>query len=177
MILLRDTFLIPASFLLLLFPVQTFSQNQIPFSTISSSGNQQSNSSYILNGSLGQTIIGASQTTIHQVQAGFWQIYYQNVMVSITENDITPIEFKLEQNYPNPFNPSTIIKFAIPERSNVLIKIYDPLGGEVRTFINQEMDRGWYNLEFNATGLASGFYIYRMYAGSYVSSKKMLVIK
>ena len=177
MITLRTTLLFSISFLLLLFHLQVFSQNQIAFSVLSSGGEQQTNSAYTLNGSLGQAIIGKCENTINQAQAGFWQIYYQNVMVNVTEDDIMPIEFKLEQNYPNPFNPSTIIKFGIPERSNVLIKIYDPLGSEVRTLINQEMDRGWYSIEFNAAGLASGFYIYRMQAGSYVSTKKMLVLK
>lgn len=175
--LFKNKFIVSVTFLILLFNSQTFPQFQIPFSVISSGGIQQSNSSYTLNGSLGQAIIGQSQNTINQVQAGFWYIYYQNVMTDIAEETILPTEFKLEQNYPNPFNPSTIIKFAIPERASVLIKIYDPLGSEVRTLINEEMDRGWYTREFNAVGFASGFYIYRMQAGNYISTKKMLVIK
>ena len=98
-------------------------------------------------------------------------------MTDIAEETILPTEFKLEQNYPNPFNPSTTIKFAIPVRSNVLIKIYDALGSEVKTLINEEMEQGWYTKEFNAASLASGFYIYRLQSGNYVSTKKMLVIK
>ena len=175
--LFKNKFIVSVFFLILLFNNQTFSQFQIPFSVISSGGIQQSNSSYILNGSLGQAIIGQSQNTVNQVQAGFWHIYYQNVMTDISERTVLPTEFKLEQNYPNPFNPSTTIKFAIPERSNVLIKIYDPLGSEVKTLINEEMEQGWYTKEFNAVSLASGFYIYRMQAGKYVSIKKMLLLK
>jgi len=177
MINLKSTFLLSISSILLLFHLQVFSQNQIPFSILSSGGVQLTSSAYILNGSLGQTFIGKCDNTIHQAHAGFWQLYYQNVMVNVTNDDILPIEFKLEQNYPNPFNPSTIIKFGIPERSNVLIKIYDVLGSEVKTLLNQEMDEGWYELLFNAAGYSSGFYICRMQAGSYISTKKMLMLK
>lgn len=162
---------------LLLFHLQVFSQNQIAFSVISSGGGQLTNSAYTINGSLGQTIIGKAENTIHQAHAGFWQMYYQNVIVKVTDDEMLPIEFKLEQNYPNPFNPSTVIKFGIPERSNVLIKIYDVLGSEVKTLLNQEMDGGWYELLFNAAGYSSGFYICRMQAGSYISTKKMLMVK
>ena len=177
MINLKSSSLLSISFLLLLFHVQVFSQNQIAFSVLSSGGIQQSNSVYILNGSLGQTFISKCENNIHQAHAGFWQMYYQNVMVNVTDDDILPIEFKLEQNYPNPFNPSTIIKFGIPERANVLIKIYDVLGSEVKTLLNQEMDEGWYELLFKAAGYSSGIYIYRMQAGNYISTKKMLMLK
>lgn len=177
MIILRCVSLLSISSLLLLFHPQIFSQNQIPFSVLSSGGTQQINSAYILNGTLGQVIIGNCENTAHQAHAGFWQLYYQNVMVNIAEEDILPIEFKLEQNYPNPFNPSTIIKFGIPERSIVLIKIYDVLGSEVTTLLNQEMEKGWYELNFNGGDYSSGIYIYRMQAGNYISTKKMLMIK
>ncbi len=113
----------------------------------------------------------------HRMQIGFWQLYLQNVLLDVNEDVVLPVEFKLEQNYPNPFNPSTIIKFGIPERSNVQITIYDLLGSEVTTLLNQELDKGWYNLTFNANGFSSGFYIYRMQAGNYISTRKMLMIK
>ncbi|OGU79601.1 MAG: hypothetical protein A2W11_05380 [Ignavibacteria bacterium RBG_16_35_7] len=174
---IKGTFILSIFSLLLLFHFQVFPQNKIAFSLISSGGGQQANSAYTINGSLGQTIIGNGENTIHQAHAGFWQMYYQNVMVNVPDDDLLPIEFKLEQNYPNPFNPSTIIKFGIPEQSIVLIKIYDVLGSEVKTLLNQEMDKGWYELLFNAAGYSSGIYIYRMQAGSYANTKKMLMIK
>jgi len=94
------------------------------------------------------------------------------------ENETTiVIEFALEQNYPNPFNPSTKIKFAVPEKSNVLIKIYDILGSEVATLVNEEMDAGWYENNFNAAGLSSGVYFLKMEAGSYVNTKKMILLR
>lgn len=156
---------------------QIFPQFQIPFSVISSGGISQSNSSYYLVGTIGQTIIGNSTSAAHQLQAGFWQLYYQSVISDVTDKELLPAEFKLEQNFPNPFNPSTIIRFALPERTTVLLKIYDLLGEEVITLVNEEKEAGWYNVNFNATGFASGFYIYRMQTGQYTSIKKMLMIK
>ena len=71
-------------------------------------------------------------------------MYYQGVVVNVEDEDILPGEYKLEQNYPNPFNPSTVIRFAVKEKSNVLIKIYDILGGEIITIVNEELDAGWH---------------------------------
>ena len=163
--------------LLLSIHLQTFSQNQISFAVNGNGGGIQTNSSYILLGTLGQSSIGKGENTINQSQAGFWSMYYQNIISKVEDDDIFPNQFMLEQNYPNPFNPSTIIKFGIPERANVVIKIYDILGSEVITLINQEMDIGWYEVQFNASNYSSGIYIYRMQAGNYISTKKMLMVK
>ena len=103
-------------------------------------------------------------------------MYKQSTLTDVEKEEETiPTVFKLEQNYPNPFNPSTIIKFAVPERSNVLLKIYDLLGEEVITLVNEEMEAGWYRREFNASGYSTGVYIYRMQAGNYISTKKMIL--
>jgi len=95
-----------------------------------------------------------------------------------------PKEFKLEQNYPNPFNPTTTIQYQIPASPNaskggafVSLKIYDILGSEVVTLVNEEQQPGYYEVEFNASHLASGMYVYRLQAGEYISTKKMLMIK
>ncbi len=93
-----------------------------------------------------------------------------------------PGEFKLFQNYPNPFNPVTKIKFTIPETVGTkldlsVLKVYDILGNEVATLVNEYKPAGNYEVEFNAGNLPSGVYIYKLTAGSFVSSKKMMVIK
>jgi hypothetical protein len=163
--------------LLLSIHLQVFSQNQISFGVNGNGGGIQANSSYILVGTLGQASIGKGENTINQSQAGFWAMYHQNIISKVEDDEILPNEYLLEQNYPNPFNPSTIIKFGIPERTNVVIKIYDILGSEVTTLFNQETDMGWYELEFAAAGYSTGIYIYRMQAGNYISTKKMLMIK
>jgi hypothetical protein len=130
-----------------------------------------------VSGVIGEAFTGKSVSAANQQFSGFWYVYLNDMITSIEDQGIIPTVFKLEQNYPNPFNPSTIIKFGIPERSNVLIKIYDILGSEVITLVNEEMEVGWYKKEFNATGYASGMYICRMKVGNFVSTKKMLMIK
>jgi len=99
-----------------------------------------------------------------------------DVPVSV-ETEIVPTEFKLYQNYPNPFNPSTIINYYIPELSIVSIKVFDVLGRELATLVNEEKPAGNYEVEFNATTLPSGVYFYRLQAGSFVETKKMVLMK
>ncbi len=88
-----------------------------------------------------------------------------------------PKKFSLAQNFPNPFNPMTAIKYQIPELSNVTLKVYDVLGSEVATLVNEEKPVGSYEVEFNASNLPSGIYFYRLQAGSFVETKKMVLMK
>ena len=88
-----------------------------------------------------------------------------------------PAEFILNQNYPNPFNPTTKITYAVPQQSLVSIKVYDLTGQEVANLVNETKEAGTYEINFDATNLASGVYIYQMRAGSFVSVKKMSVLK
>jgi hypothetical protein len=98
----------------------------------------------------------------------------------LTSNDFeegTPNTFALEQNYPNPFNPTTNIKFALPKTADVTLTIYNMLGQKVNTLINEKMTSGFHVVPFDASNLSSGMYIYRIQAGSFTSTKKMLLIK
>jgi len=89
-----------------------------------------------------------------------------------------PKEFNLYQNYPNPFNPTTTIKYDLPKDVNVTIKIYDIIGRVVTTLVNNEMKKaGSYNIQWNGANYASGVYFYRIEAGDFVSSKKLVLIK
>jgi hypothetical protein len=92
------------------------------------------------------------------------------------ENNI-PIVFKLTQNYPNPFNPSTTIKYSIPEAAKVKLTLFNLLGEELKTLVNEEKVAGNYSIEFNASSLPSGVYFYQLKAGDFTSVKKMLLIK
>lgn len=101
---------------------------------------------------------------------------------NVTEN--IPTQFELSQNYPNPFNPETSIKFSIPKESNVSLKIYDVLGNEVATLVNEVKQAGVYNVNFNAKNLTSGLYIYKLQAVNpdksgqvFIQTKKMMLIK
>ena len=103
-------------------------------------------------------------------------------IVSVEDNMFTPEEFRLYQNYPNPFNPSTTIKYEIPDQvrnDNVLVKlkIYDILGRKVATLVNKEQSAGGYEVQFDASHLTSGVYIYRLQSGSFVESRKMVLLK
>ena len=92
-------------------------------------------------------------------------------------NETVPKSFKLEQNYPNPFNPSTRIKFTIPEAANVKIIIYNILGDELTTLVNESLIAGTYTRQWNAEGYASGLYFYRIIADKFSQTKKMILIK
>ncbi len=85
--------------------------------------------------------------------------------------------YSLSQNYPNPFNPTTVIDYTIPKESHVMLKIYDVLGQEVETLVNEEQNVGRYQVQFDGSRVASGVYFYRLVAGNHVVTKKMLLLK
>lgn len=86
-------------------------------------------------------------------------------------------DFRLEQNYPNPFNPRTTIEFVLPQAVNTTLKVYDILGREVRSLMEDPLPAGHYNVSFDASSLPSGMYIYRLTAGKNTAVKKMTVLK
>ena len=90
---------------------------------------------------------------------------------------LSPNSYNLAQNYPNPFNPTTTVQYSIPQRSDVILKVYDVLGNEVVTLVNEEKPAGVYTINFDASQLASGIYLYRLQAGNFVETKKMILIK
>jgi len=100
-----------------------------------------------------------------------------NSLVNVNENITTPISFNLHQNYPNPFNPSTKIKFEIPEKEFITLKIFDVLGNEIESAYNKLLNAGTYEYNFNAAGLSSGIYFYKLITDKVVFSKSMLLIK
>ncbi len=81
------------------------------------------------------------------------------------------------QNYPNPFNPSTTIRFGLPERSRVRLIVYNALGEQVAQLIDGDREAGYHAVSFNAAGLASGVYFYRITAGTFVDTKRLLFIR
>jgi hypothetical protein len=109
----------------------------------------------------------ADQSTLAKNQ--YQQINYQG--------NLAVTDYALDQNYPNPFNPSTTIKFQLPNDGMVTLKVYDILGNEITTLINEQKPQGRYEVSFNANTLASRVYIYKLQAGDFASSKKMLLIK
>jgi len=109
-----------------------------------------------------------------------------NLSTDVTENNSvsTQKEFYLYQNYPNPFNPTTTIKYSIPVETlratslqNVLLKVYDILGREVTTLVNEEKSAGIYEVKFNSSSLLSGIYFYRLQTGKFMQTKKLIIMK
>lgn len=112
------------------------------------------------------------------------QTFYNNLPVGVKEEVAIPSEYKLDQNYPNPFNPTTTIRYSIPSLGRngistykVVLKVYDVLGREVATLVDEEKPAGRYEVEFNGSKLTSGVYFYRLTAGSFSQTKKLLLIK
>jgi hypothetical protein len=87
------------------------------------------------------------------------------------------LKYDLAQNYPNPFNPSTLITYSIPKSSMVILKIYNVLGKQITTLVNEYQEAGIYKVNFDAGGLSNGVYFYKIQAGNFVEIKKMLLLK
>jgi hypothetical protein len=105
-----------------------------------------------------------------------WSFTTQPV-VSVPERGGAPAEFALSQNYPNPFNPTTRITIAIPHAVFVTLEVYNLLGERVAVLVNGEREAGYYAEQFNAEGLASGMYFYKLQAGDFVQTRKLILLR
>jgi hypothetical protein len=130
--------------------------------------------------------LSVSGSNVHVVwqdyRDGNWEIYSKRnptgnpTGIEIISSEV-PEDFKLGQNYPNPFNPSTIITYDLPAAGHVTLSVYDVLGNEVQKLVNESQAAGRYKVEFTATGLASGVYLYQITAGSFVQTRKLLLLR
>jgi len=134
--------------------------------------------------------VGIVPETSEKPNSGFYKLIYDPNLVSVDDTNSSVDNYALYQNYPNPFNPTTKINYQIPEISFVTLKVYDVLGNEIATLVNEEKPAGSYEVEFNSRGLIyqtlpSGIYFYRLQAGSpsagsgqsFVETKKMVLIR
>ncbi len=99
------------------------------------------------------------------------------IFTNISDENKIPVEYNLAQNYPNPFNPETMIKYSVKKTGLVTIKVFNLLGQEVKTLVNDVKEPGFYEFNFTTSGLASGVYIYKMQADSFISTKKFILLK
>lgn len=154
----------------------TFSLNSGPFgSTMNSSGlfrwiptQDQASKSFLI-------LVSVSDGTF--TESAISDITTSPLVGIEDEKSGVPTSFILEQNYPNPFNPATTIRFGLPAESNVRIKIYNSIGNEVATPVNQNMSAGYHSVQFSGSNLSSGLYFYKIETDKYSETKKMLLMK
>ena len=120
---------------------------------------------------------GSPYSTNAPVQNGMSIPRTQLLLTGIGNTEINPTKYSLEQNYPNPFNPTTNIRFTVPKDVNATLKIYDVSGKEISTYLDSYIKAGSYNAPFDGTNLSSGIYYYRLTAGDFSETKKMMLVK
>jgi hypothetical protein len=136
------------------------------------------------------TMITSDSTGGRTLQAGGAALYMAlGRAIGTTENslkegtsgveriDEIPAAYGVKQNYPNPFNPSTTIRYGLPEKSQVTLTVFNTLGQQVSLLQNGEMDAGYHEVKFDAAGLSSGVYFYRLQAGTFVETKRLLLLR
>lgn len=131
----------------------------------------------------GQVFISSVKHENTQIISGFLaDTLFRSMVVGVEQGDELPSEFLLRQNYPNPFNPNTTIHFELPIATNVILKVYNILGQEVATLVDENKAAGKYDVQFDGSQLSSGVYFYRLTAGehsspNFISIKKLILIK
>jgi hypothetical protein len=161
-----------------LFMLQSVSaQIKLANSVFGNGGARMSNDNNRIISTAGQTVIGVASNSSNISKVGFW---YQasDIVTSVEQiSNTPPKEFRLQQNYPNPFNPATTIEFALPKRSLVKLQVFDVLGRRVAILLDRELQPGEYKMVFEAEGLPSGVYFYRIQAEGFVRTKKLILLR
>ena len=128
--------------------------------------------------SVGNSVNGNGNPTFDQWNFGNnFVIYVLDVPVKVEKQNQPPDQFVLYQNYPNPFNPTTTLSYVIGHQSFVTLKVFDILGNEIATLVNEEKPASEYEVAFNAAGLASGIYFYKLETLNFIMTRKMLLVK
>jgi hypothetical protein len=162
-----------------LLAVEGLSQSStVPWSAFDMGYVVSSSPTTTLQSAVGQGFVGTMYGTNTIIYSGFLaDTLFRGVVTSVAEQEDIPEEYALWQNYPNPFNPSTTIEFALPHSSYVSLRVYNLLGQEVLTLLDARKAAGVYRVQFDARDLASGLYVYRIQAGEYVATKKLMLLK
>jgi len=173
-------FLIVLNTMLLILTSRVFAQTQLGSDIDAEAPADRFGNGVSLNSDGDRVAIGAYLNDGTGSAAGHVRVY--SLTELFIDNIIMPTEFALHQNYPNPFNPVTKLRYAIPENALVNITIYDMLGRQVKTLVNQIQDVGYNSIIWNATNdygkpVSAGIYLYQIQAREYISTKKMVLLK
>jgi len=133
-----------------------------------------SSSNHSIDGAVGEPFIGIARSHNYIMSSG--RYYYSQIMTGIKDDNVVLRKFDLFQNYPNPFNPSTTIGYSLPKTANVSLKVFNTLGQEVAALVNELRSPGYYKVQWNASNVTSGIYFYRLQAGEFVETKKMVLL-
>lgn len=162
----------PGSLLILALNLPVFAQTQLPRSVVSSGAGGGSSGGYQINGTVGQAAIGRLSGPSWLHEAGFW-----SGPPIPTAAEGTPAVFWLGQNYPNPFNPTTTIRYGLPKSAHVELRLFDPTGREVGVLVDAEQAAGQQEVTLRADDLPSGIYFYRLVAGDFRETRKLVLLK
>ena len=166
--------------LLLATLVANSQQTVVLTSTFDIGGVSSRGSGNALRGSFGEPLSGAAARSGEaMIQTGLFSFLELGRYVTSagSEERLVPLAYLLYQNYPNPFNPSTTIRYALPSKSNVTLTVYNTLGQQVALLQNGEQDAGYHEIKFEARNLGSGVYFYRIQAGDFVETKRLLLVR
>jgi hypothetical protein len=175
---MRNNIFLFISILILSASVLTAQNSQVSWSSFNMGYGQPMSGNTMVKSVVGQNFVGTTQQSNTQVISGFLaDTLFRSTIVDVKNQEQLPTSYSLWQNYPNPFNPSTTIHFEIPKESYVTLKVFNMLGQEVMTVLDENKVAGRYDLRIDGATLASGVYFYRLLAGDYVSTKKFLLLK
>ncbi len=147
----------------------------MPRQVVASGATDATNAQYRLRGTVGQSVIGWTNNAQNKVEQGFWHKLGANG-VEISKNEM-PGDFNLYQNFPNPFNPTTDIRFTLPSRQHVTLRVFSSTGNLVKVLVDDNLSAGDYTVKFMANDLPTGTYLYSLEASGHVMTKRMILIK
>ena len=158
-------------------PFGAISQETVVREVAASGGGVSTDGSFQLSHTVGQAVIGPVTSTDHWQGIGFWYSPWFYITGTEDPGQETPAVTELYQNYPNPFNPLTNFRFSLAKDSRVTLRVYDALGRIVRTVIDGKMQAGMHDVPFDAKGMSSGVYFYRIRTEEFEKTRKMVLLR
>jgi hypothetical protein len=154
--------------------------NAVQWSTVDAGFAHSVSGNSSLQSIVGQSFVGNARSSMQMIESGFFADTLFRATLTAIGRDISggiPAAFQLSQNFPNPFNPTTTIRYGLAHRVNVTLIIYNTLGERVATLVNEDQEAGYHDTRFDGRNIASEVYFYRLQAGTYVETRKLLLLR